>query len=204
MKVFVGTIIVIISMCIIAFDCWYTNFYMVAFGRGLPEATSMQRLISTLFTSVPLLVSIYLALRYLIFERDDRKIALIENNWSLSAIAAAFVCFSVFWYFTSTIAIGAFFTATQRESEMVCEKMETDAYNAAAAIADYFSYPEHITLPTAEQLMIEGGLTTDFSIIIEQDADGESIVKVVDDKDQCPRGKRFVYYFSGKEAEWLD
>ena len=204
MKLFVGTIVVIVSMCIIAFDCWYTHFYMVAFGRGLPEATFIQRLISTALTSVPFLVSIYLALRYLILGSDERKIPLIDNNWSLSAIAGAFVCFSVFWYFTSTIAIGAFFTATQRESEMVCKKMEIDAYNSAAATADYFANPEHITLPTAEQLMMEGGLTTDFSIIIEQDADGEPLIKVIDDEDECPRGKKFVYYFSGKEAEWLD
>ncbi|MGD9055383.1 MAG: hypothetical protein PVJ41_04195 [Desulfobacterales bacterium] len=204
MRKFTGLFIIIISIAIIAFDCWYTHFYMIAFGRGLPEASFYQRVIATLFTSVPFLVCIYLALQHLIFESKRDKELLDRSKWSPLLIAGVFIGFSVFWYFISNIAIGAYFMATQRGSEVVCKKMVIDAQSTAAAISSYFSHPEHTTLPSLDQLREEEGLITDFPVTIDKGPDGKPTITVIDENGECPDGKKYVLYYYGIESEWKD
>ena len=204
MRKFTGLFIIIISISIIAFHFWYTHFYMVAFGRGLPEASFHQRVLATLFTSIPFLVCIYLALQHLIFESKSEQKALANRKWFPLLIAGVFIGFSVFWYFISNIAIGAFFMATQRGSEMVCEKMVMDAQNTAAAIADYLSDPAHTSLPSIDKLKEEELLHTDYPVTMEKDSEGEAIITVIDENSECPNGKIFVLYSYGMESKWID
>ena len=82
--------------------------------------------------------------------------------------------------------------------------MKVNAHNTAAAILDYFSNPENITLPSVAQLIQEEYLSTDLPVTIEAGADGEAIVTVIDDNGKCPNGKKYVYYLNGPEPEWRD
>ena len=204
MRTFVGLIIVIISISIITFQCWFYHFSMIAFGRGLVEASFSERAIATFFTSLPFVVFIYLAFKYLIFESNDTDLPTVTRNWSLLAIVLAYLGFSIVWFPTSNVAIGIFFSSNQKRSETACAKMASEAHNTAAAILDYFSNPENITLPSVAQLIQEEYLSTDLPVTIEAGADGEAIVTVIDDNAKCPNGKKYVFYLNGMEPEWRD
>ena len=82
--------------------------------------------------------------------------------------------------------------------------MVSDAQSTAAAISSYYSDPEHITLPSVDQLMKEEDLSTFFPLALEEDSNGEPIITVIDDNAECIKGKKFVYYFSGMDPEWKD
>ncbi len=98
MRLFLGTIIVIISMLILAFNFWYYHYHMVVFGRGLLEALPSERMIAFTFTSIPFMAAIYLALRHLIFESHNRKRRWNKKKWTTAEIAAAFACLAIFGF----------------------------------------------------------------------------------------------------------
>jgi len=202
MKKLVGTFILIASLAFIGFDFWYTHFYMVAFGRGLPEALPHQRTLASLFTSIPFIVPIYLAIKYLIFGSNDEKQPPVKRKWSLLVIVCAFLGFAVSWLITSGIILGIYFSATQKGTVIACKEMVVDARNTSAAIESYYADPEHITLPPVDQLIKEEGLITNYSVTIEEDSNGDPIITVIDENAECIKGKKYVYYFNGMNSEW--
>ena len=75
-----------------------------------------------------------------------------------------------------------------------CSRTEAEAMNAMAAIADYFSYPEHNTLPTMEQLSDpEYGYMPAEGVEVHISGDTEQFqITVVDTSGRCPRGYQYV------------
>ena len=67
-----------------------------------------------------------------------------------------------------------------------CTQAESDAQNAAAAIADYFSEPDHTTM--IDQTALSGVNTT--GVVVTGDLDG--IIITVADPGNCPRDDSFV------------
>ena len=203
MKEVGGFIIVIISIFMITIMFYYNHFHMVSFARGLPEATFDQRMIATLIDGLPFIGFIYIAFRLFIFGSDDEKLPSVKSRWSLSAIFLAFLGFAVSWPIIAGILMGSYVRATHG-TEVACNKMIGDAHNTAAALADYYANPDRISVPSAEQLMEEGYLSTNFTVTIEADANGEPVITVINEKEKCPRGQKYIYYMNGMETEWKD
>ena len=205
MKVFAGIIIIITSISVIVFEHWYYFVHMVAFGRGLPEATFFQRAIASALTSIPFVISIYLALRFLIFGGSGKKKPLLGSKWSYLQIALAFVCVSLYWPSISGVLFGIYFEFTQRRSVTACTEMKADAYNTMMALADYYSDPHHMALPSVEQLTEKHGLSLYYSVTMEGDPEEDILITVIDDSAKCPKGKKLTASFAGeKEMEWKD
>jgi hypothetical protein len=204
MKKLIGTIIIILSIAIIVFDFWYTHFHLISFGRGLPEASTYQRTVASIFTSIPFIVPIYLALRYLIFGSSREKQPPTKRKWSMPVIIAAFIVFAISWPITSGIILGIYFSATQEGTIIVCKEMVVDARNTSAAIESYYADPAHITFPSLNQLIKEEGLSTNHPVTIEEDSNGDPIITIIDDKAECIRGKKLVYHTNGPELEWVN
>ena len=189
---------------VIVFEFWYNHYYMVSFGRGLPEALLHHRMLATLITGIPFIGFIYIAFRLFIFGSDDEKLPSVKSKWSLSSIFLGFIGFAVSWPIIAGILMGVYVGATQG-TEAACNKMINDANMTAAAVADYYANPDHITVPTAEQLREDGYLSTNFTVTIEPDANGEEpVITVINEKEKCPRGQKLVYYMNGIEPEWKD
>ena len=204
MRLFLGTLITIISMLIIAYNFWYYHHQMMAFGRGLLEALPSERLIAFACTSIPFMAAIVLSMRHLIFESSDKKRRSVKKQWGTPEIATAFACLAIFWFFVSHFAISFYYTITQEGTASACARMETDAQNTAAAIASYFAFPDHINLPTADQLIEAENLSTNCPITIEESANGEPVITVIDNTGKCRKGKKYVFHMGGAAAEWKD
>ena len=203
MNLLVGTLIIIISLCITALIIWYNHFYMIAFGRGLPEALFHQRLITTIIQSAPLIFFIYLALIFPNSKSSHAKSKQIEKTWSPGKIAIAFVCVCIMWPLPAGFLMGVYFDMTQRGSVMTCQRMESDAHNTLAAVSSYFSNPDHSNLPSFDQLAEKEGLETTFPVKLEGDPTEEIIATVIDHNDECPKGKKYVASNLGID-EWQD
>jgi hypothetical protein len=202
MKKIVGIIIIIVSIAIIVFDFLYTHFYMVSFGKGLPEASTYQRTIASAFTSIPFIVPIYLSFKFLVLVSNGEKQPPVKSKWSLPVIVAAFLAFAICWPITSGIIIGIYFPATQEWNITACKEMIVDARNTSAAIASYHADPKHINRPTVDLLKKEVNLSTNYPVTIEEDSSGDLIVTVIDDNAECIKGKKLVYYPNGEALEW--
>lgn len=203
MKEIVGAFIITISISIIALVIWLNHFFMVSFGRGLPEALFYQRLIATVIQSAPFIVFIYLVLKSPLFGHNGKNETPVKKKWPSAQIATGFICVCIMWPWPSGVLISLYFQLTQK-SLVPCSKMETDVQNTAAAISSYYSHPDNIALPSVDQLIEEEDLSTNYPVTIEVDANGEPVITVIDDKAECARGKKFVYYFNGMEPEWKD
>jgi hypothetical protein len=76
-----------------------------------------------------------------------------------------------------------------------CSKTEAEAMNAMAVLADYFSDPNHDTLPTIEQLISdpEYGYSPIGDVEVYISGDIEQIhVTAVDTSGRCSRGYQYV------------
>ena len=204
MRAFGGIIIVFISIFMIGINFWYYHYHMIAFGRGLLEALPHERLIATVFTSIPFILTIYLSLRHFIFENDYEKRQLAKKKWTMLEITGVVVCLAIFWFPVSHVAIGMYYILTQEGSATACNRMESDAQITAAAISDYYAWPDNIALPTVDQLKRDENLSTLFPVSIEEGADGEPVITVIDDNNECRKGNKFVFYFNGMKSEWKD
>jgi len=204
MQIFVGTLITTISILIIGFLIWYNHFYMIAFGRGLPEALFYQRMIATLIPSAPFIVFIYLVFKHPIFGNNDEKETPVKKKWSLALIAIGFVCVCILWPWPSGALINVYFYETQAGAMMACSTMESDAHSTFAAISSYYSYPDNIELPSVEQLIEEEGLHIYYSVTIQGDPEKDIFVTVIDDSAKCPKGKKLVAHLGEGEPEWKD
>ena len=77
-----------------------------------------------------------------------------------------------------------------------CSSAEMDAMNAMAVIADYFSDPEHNTLPTIEQLASDSeyGYMASEGVEVYISGDIEQFhITAVDTSGRCPQGYQYVY-----------
>ena len=84
-----------------------------------------------------------------------------------------------------------------------CSKVETDAQNTLAALASYFSEPEHTKVPTVQDLVNEEGLTLNKNSTVIIDGPKDEIrVTVIEKKNSCPRGNKFEVYVGGTAGEW--
>ncbi len=203
MRLFLGTIIVIISMLITAFNFWYFHYHMVVFGRGLLEALPSERMVAFTFTSFPFLAAIYLSMRHLIFESSGQKRRWIKKKWTTAGIAAAFGCLAIFWFPLSNFTICLYYTITQEGTANACDRMESDAHNTVAAISSYFADPDHMALPTVDQLIEQEDLSLNCRVELEENANGEPIITVIDDTAKCRKGMKYVYHFDGSASEWI-
>ena len=82
------------------------------------------------------------------------------------------------------------------KNKAFCSKAESEAMNTMAAIADYFSDPEHNTLPTIEQLASdpEYGYMPGEGVEVYISGDIEQFhITAVDTSGRCPRGYQYVY-----------
>jgi prepilin-type N-terminal cleavage/methylation domain-containing protein len=89
-----------------------------------------------------------------------------------------------------------------------CSKAETDAGNIVAALAAYFSNPEHISIPpigdlkTSEQLVLNNNSEATYSNTGAEWA----VIAVGDDYDKCPYDKDgevyYVYFGTTGTSGW--
>jgi hypothetical protein len=88
-------------------------------------------------------------------------------------------------------------------AECTCCKFETDAQNTLAALASYFSEPEHTEVPTVQELKNLESLTLNknSTVIIDGPKD-EILVRVIDNTKTCVRGNIYEVYMGGTAGEW--
>ena len=178
---------------------------MISFGSESPEALFFQRMIATVIPSAPFIVFIYLVFTSTIFRKNDEKEIPVKKNWSLAQIASAFACVCLFFFLSSGILIDLYFLETHGQSMAACSRMETDAKSTIAALVDYYSDPDHMALPSVEQIIEETGLSLYNSVTIEGDPQKVIVVTVTDDSAKCPKGKKMAALFGGEgEMEWKD
>ena len=87
-----------------------------------------------------------------------------------------------------------------------CGYAETDAQNILAALASYFSEPEHTQTPTIADLETEEGLTlnnnTAGETLISGTSTGTITVSVTDESGRCPRDTMFWVTMGGTAGNW--
>jgi hypothetical protein len=84
-----------------------------------------------------------------------------------------------------------------------CSKVETDAQNTLAALASYFSEPEHTEVPTVQELVHLEGLTLNKNSTVIIDGPGDEIrVTVIEKKNRCVRGNKYEVSMGGTAGEW--
>ncbi len=80
-----------------------------------------------------------------------------------------------------------------------CTQTESDANSVAAAIADYFSMPSHVTTPAAGDLNNGNGVTlsgTNSATVTGADPNVNISVTVTDGSGRCPAD------YQGASADW--
>ncbi len=85
---------------------------------------------------------------------------------------------------------------------MVCAKVETDALNAGAALANYFAYPTHINLPSTTELFRQMGYTPTNRIELSGSPNDTIRIVVHDVTGRCRQGNRLVYTMPGGVKQW--
>ncbi len=85
-----------------------------------------------------------------------------------------------------------------------CSYAEQDAQSVMAALASYFSEPEHTQTPTVAELETLEQLSTnnaDTSINISEAA-GITTITVNDDSSRCPRSTQYTKTMGGAQGTW--
>ena len=203
MQIIVGTLITTISILIIGLLIWHNHFYMIRFGRGLPEALIHHRFIATVIQSAPFIVFIYQVFRNPIFKNNRKKETPVRKKWSLAQITIAFVCVCILWPWPSAVLISGYFYLTQG-SMAACSKMKNDFQNTEAAISSFYSVPDNLTPPSVEQLIEEEGLSLNYSVTIRGDLEKDIVITVINDSDKCPKGQKLVGLLGGGKLEWKE
>jgi prepilin-type N-terminal cleavage/methylation domain-containing protein len=88
-----------------------------------------------------------------------------------------------------------------------CSYGEQDAQSVAAALASYFSEPDHTTTPTVAELINTEQLSTNnlpASISIDEDTPGLTQIFVDDDSNRCPRSTQFYKTMGGSQGYWIN
>jgi predicted Zn finger-like uncharacterized protein len=90
---------------------------------------------------------------------------------------------------------------TSFKTKAKCSKLETEASNALAAMASWFSDPANESLPTLEQLATFEQYFPEHRVKFEQTTNYDILVYVFDDKNECPKGDLYVAGL-GIGGEW--
>jgi len=87
-----------------------------------------------------------------------------------------------------------------------CSYGEQDAQSVAAAMASYFSEPDHTTTPSVQDLIDSEQLSTNNSStsieIDETTTSGVTAILVVDDSNRCPRSTEYYKTMGGAQGYW--
>ncbi len=91
------------------------------------------------------------------------------------------------------------------DQKCFCCYLETDAQNTIAAIASYFSEPEHSVndVPTFQDLVENEGLTINKNHTVIIDGPRDRVrVTVINNTGECRRGKKYVREMGGGPGTW--
>jgi prepilin-type N-terminal cleavage/methylation domain-containing protein len=87
-----------------------------------------------------------------------------------------------------------------------CSYTETDAQNILAALASYFSEPDHTQTPTIAELEREEDLTLNNSqpnmALVSGSSTGTITVTVTDESGRCPRSGNYSVTMGGAAGDW--
>jgi prepilin-type N-terminal cleavage/methylation domain-containing protein len=87
-----------------------------------------------------------------------------------------------------------------------CSYTETDAQNILAALASYFSEPEHTQTPTVAELIREEDLTLNNAVagnsLVSGSSTGTITVTVTDESGRCPRSGNYRVTMGGAAGDW--
>ncbi len=87
-----------------------------------------------------------------------------------------------------------------------CSYTETDAQNILAALASYFSEPEHTQTPTIAELIREEELSLNNAVTGNSNVTGSSngtiTVTVTDESGRCPRDTNYSVTMGGAAGSW--
>ena len=83
-----------------------------------------------------------------------------------------------------------------------CSYAEQDASSVAAAIASYFSDPDHTTIPTLANLTASQDVSTNNTSITITETGGVTTIVVTDDSGRCPEGDAFTKTLGGAQGDW--
>jgi prepilin-type N-terminal cleavage/methylation domain-containing protein len=87
-----------------------------------------------------------------------------------------------------------------------CSYTETDAQNILAALASYFSEPEHTQTPTIAELEREEELSLNNAVAGNANVTGSSTgtitVTVTDESGRCPRNGNYSVTMGGAAGDW--
>ena len=87
-----------------------------------------------------------------------------------------------------------------------CSYAEQDAQSVSAALASYFSEPDHTQTPEVEELIATEQLSVNNSTgsidIIEDTTQRVTLISVTDDSDRCPRGNTYWKTMGGRQGYW--
>jgi type IV pilus assembly protein PilA len=87
-----------------------------------------------------------------------------------------------------------------------CSYGEQDAQSTAAALASYFSEPDHTQTPTFQELRDTEQLSTNNapgSVSIDEETPGLTQIFVDDDSGRCPRSTQYYKTMGGAQGYWL-
>jgi type IV pilus assembly protein PilA len=87
-----------------------------------------------------------------------------------------------------------------------CSYTETDAQNILAALASYFSEPEHTQTPTIGELETTESLTLNNSgagnALVTGSSNAFITVSVTDESGRCPRNNTYSVTMGGVAGDW--
>ena len=86
-----------------------------------------------------------------------------------------------------------------------CSYTETDAQNVLAAVASYFSEPEHTQTPTIAELVNLEDLSLNnltASALVTGSSTGTITVEVTDDSGRCPRASSYTVTMGAQAGDW--
>jgi type IV pilus assembly protein PilA len=86
-----------------------------------------------------------------------------------------------------------------------CSYTETDAQNILAALASYFSEPDHTQTPDIQDLIDTESLTLNNAVtqaLVSGTSTGTITVTVTDDSGRCPRDTFYDVTMGGVAGDW--
>ncbi len=86
-----------------------------------------------------------------------------------------------------------------------CSYTETDAQNILAAVASYFSEPDHTQTPTIDDLILTESLSLNNPVAdaeVSGSSTGTITVTVTDDSGRCPRSTNYAVTMGGAAGDW--
>ena len=83
-----------------------------------------------------------------------------------------------------------------------CSYGEQDAGSVSAALASYFSEPDHTQTPTVDELRSLEQLRTNNTSIGIQETAGVTEITVFDESGRCPRSTEYYKTMGGEQGYW--